>query len=277
MSETHAASYLFGPGSRPDRFAKAVAAGADRVILDLEDAVAAEEKADARAAVRRALAEGLDAPVLVRLNAVDSPWFADDLRALAEAVERGRTGLAGVVIPKLESEAQIARVRETLPADDQYEIIGLIESALGVQRVERLVEAGVSRLAVGAVDLSVDIGGEVQSPLLDAVYARIVLASRAARIAPPLASPPLELRDAEGIETAARRLASMGVTGQLCIHPAQVDPRHRGFAPSSEQIAWARRVLGSVGGSVQVDGQMVDKPVRDRAERILALAERSAA
>lgn len=146
-----------------------------------------------------------------------------------------------------------------------------------MQAVDLLAAAGVARLAVGAVDLSVDLGTEVYSPVLDHIYARVVLASRLAGIGAPIGSPPLDLRAVEAIEAEARRLKSMGIGGQLCIHPAQVPAVHAGFAPTEQQVDWARRVLASEGGSVQVDGQMVDKPVRDRAERIVELAERARA
>jgi len=273
---TDAVSYLFVPGSRADRFEKALGAGPDRVIIDLEDAVDPSEKTDARASIVDAIARGLSAPVLVRINGDDTPWFADDLAALA-AVSREHPGrLAGLVLPKLESERTIGRVREAFGALDGLELIGLIESAVGVQAAEALAASGITRIAVGGVDLSVDLGSEVSSPLLDHVYARMVIASRLAGISAPIGSPPLELRDEEGIEASARRLKSMGVAAQLCIHPAQLAAVHAAFAPTEEEIGWAHRVMASEGASAQVDGQMVDKPVRDRAERILAIAERRA-
>lgn len=275
-----AVSYLFVPGSRADRFEKALASGADRVIIDLEDAVDVAEKDEARRLVCEALSAGLSAPVLIRLNTPGTPWFDEDLRALAEVIAERPGGLAGVVVPKLESGDAVERVREELCAGartGEFEIIGLVESAAGVQAVDMLAAAGVARLAVGAVDLSVDLGTEVYSPVLDHIYSRVVLASRIAGIGAPIGSPPLDLRAVEAIETEARRLKSMGIGGQLCIHPAQVPAVRAGFAPTEQQVDWARRVLASEGGSVQVDGQMVDKPVRDRAERIVELAERDRA
>ena len=106
--------------------------------------------------------------------------------------------------------------------------------------------------------------------IIDFAYAQVVIASRLSGITAPLASPPLGFRDAEAIERNARRLRGMGLGGHLCIHPAQVAPIHAGFEPSSQEIEWATRVIDSVGGAVQVAGEMVDKPVREKAARILA-------
>jgi len=272
---SQAVSYLFVPGSCADRFEKALAAQPDRVIIDLEDAVDPADKGSARDAVVAALRAGLAAPILVRINGDDTEWFEGDLAALGALVHETPGRLAGVVIPKIESVVTIARAREALGADESVEIIGLIESAVGVHAVDELAAGGVSRLAIGGIDLSVDLGSDVVSPLSDYVYAKVVIASRIAGIPAPIASPPLELRDAAGIEAAARRLKSMGVGAQLCIHPAQLGAVHAAFAPTDAEIDWARRVLASEGAAAQVDGQMVDKPVRDRAERIIALAERA--
>ena len=269
-------SYLFVPGSRPDRFEKALTAGADRVIVDLEDAVSPEDKASARDGLCAVLAGGLSGPVLVRVNAADTPWFADDLSALASVLAVRPRALAGVVIPKLEEPQTVARVRAELPLGEG-DVVGLIETAVGVHAADQLAASGVTRLAVGAIDLSVDLGADIDSPVLDATYARLVIASRVAGIDAPLGSPPVDIHDAAAIESAARRLRGMGIGGQLCIHPAQLPAVHAGFAPTVAQVDWARRIVASEGAAVQVDGQMVDKPVRDRAERILAAADRSRA
>ena len=268
-------SYLFVPGSRADRFEKALSAGADRVIIDLEDAVAVADKVPARASLCEALTRGLSGSVLVRVNAADTGWFTDDLAALAQVVSLRPEALAGVVIPKVETANTIEQVRTELSLGADAEIIGLIETAVGVRAAEQLAAAGVTRLAVGAIDLSVDLGTEIESPVLDATYAHVVITSRVAGIAAPLGSPPVEIQEHSSIEAGARRLRSMGIGGQLCIHPAQLDAVHAGFAPTAAQIEWARRIVASAGAAVKVEGQMVDKPVRDRAERILAATERS--
>lgn len=264
-------TYLFVPGSRPDRFEKALSAGADRVIIDLEDAVAPDEKTDARQAVVIALESGLSAPVHVRVNPLDSAWFDDDIDALLSLSKQG-TALSGIVIPKAESPNALRHVCATI--SNELEIIAMIETARGVKLAEEIIALPkISKLALGAVDLSVDLDSSAQSAVIDFAYAQIVFASRLAQKLPPIGSPPLSITDLGGVEAEAHRLRGMGLSGQLCIHPNQIPAIHAGFLPSAADIDWAQQVLDSVGGSVQVDGQMVDKPVRDKAERILARAE----
>ncbi|MBP1327300.1 citrate lyase beta subunit [Leucobacter exalbidus] len=262
-------SYLFVPASRPERFAKALAAGAGQVIIDLEDAVAVEDKDTSLAHLIEALNDGLDTPVHVRINAADSPWFNRDIAALAALTAQGSAGLSGVIIPKAEDAAVLAEVRTALGGD--IELIALVESALGVSRARELAQSPeLSRFAVGAVDLSFDLDVEISSSTIDYAYAALVVESRLAGLPAPIASPPLSLHDTEGNEIDARRLRGMGLTAQLCIHPAQLAPIHAGFLPTAEQFAWARNVLAAEGGASQVGGQMVDKPVQDRARRILS-------
>lgn len=267
-------TYLFVPGSRPDRFEKALSAGADRVIIDLEDAVAADEKQQARENVVRALEAGLSQPVLVRVNPLDSRFFDDDINELRSLSEAGAKSLAGVVFPKAESPIALGHVCTSLASG--LELIAMIETALGVQHVDDIIRLPkITKLALGAVDLGVDLDAQAPSPVIDYAYAKLVFASRLANKLPPIGSPPLSILELDSIEAEARRLRAMGVSGQLCIHPAQVEPLHAGFMPTSDEIVWAQNVIASIGASVQVDGQMVDKPVRDKAERIIARAERA--
>ncbi|ALJ19269.1 HpcH/HpaI aldolase/citrate lyase family protein [Microbacterium sp. No. 7] len=277
-----AISYLFVPASRPDRFEKALASAADAVIVDLEDAVAADEKDVALEHLRAALDGGLSRPVHVRINAADSAWFERDLAALAELPAAARERLAGVLVPKAEDAETIARVHAALSAGpsaaDGTAIIALIESAAGVARTREIAAApGLTRFAVGAADLSFDLDIEIVSSTVDWVYAQLVVESRLAGLAGPIASPPFEIKDLETVEREAVRLRGLGATAQLCIHPGQIAPIHAGFLPSAERVEWARRVVAAAAetdGAAQVDGQMVDKPVRERAERILAQSTR---
>jgi citrate lyase beta subunit len=266
-------TYLFVPGTHPLRFEKALNSGADNVIVDLEDAVSVEEKGQALENTIVELKKGLSRPIFVRLNTIDSPWFDENVNGLVELAESGTTSLKGIVLPKVETAASLESLRALFP--EHIQIVGLVETAVGVHNaVEIAAAAGLTRLAIGAVDLSEDLGAEKDSSIIDFAYAQVVIASRIAKIMPPLASPPMALRDPAAIETNARRLRGMGLGGHLCIHPDQVAPIHAGFAPSSQEINWAARVMDSVGGAVQVDGEMVDKPVRDKAARILAEAGR---
>ena len=262
-------TYLFVPGTHPHRFERALNSGADNVIIDLEDAVSVEEKDQALENTLSSLKAGLSKPVFVRLNTIDSPWFSDNVVELVELAHSGSNSLKGIVLPKVETAASVGSLRGLLP--EHVQIIGLIETAVGVHNAVEIASAeGLTRLAVGAVDLSEDLGAESDSTVIDFAYAQVVIASRLSKIKAPLASPPMALRDPAVIEVNARRFRGMGLGGHLCIHPDQVGPIHLGFAPNKEEIEWALKVDDSVGGAVQVDGQMVDKPVREKAQRILA-------
>lgn len=265
-ASTPSTSFLFVPGTHPERFSKALSSGADEVIIDLEDAVAIEDKDRALENACSALIGNLEGSVYVRVNPVESPWFGRDLQRLATASENGL--LRGVILPKAERAADIERLRDALPP--QIEILALVETAIGVSKVNEISAArGLARIGIGAVDLSFDLDSDTNSALMDTVYAQVTIASRVAGIASPLGSPPITIHDPVTIEESARRLRGFGLGGQLCIHPAQVAPIHAGFAPTNEQVDWAVQVMASVGGAVQVQGQMVDKPVRDKAQRIL--------
>lgn len=268
-------SYLFVPASRPDRYAKALASEAEAVIIDLEDAVATEDKDSALEQWRAAMdSSALSRPVHVRINAADSPWFARDLAALSAISPEARRSLAGVVLPKTERTEDLARVVSALgDAHQGIEVIALIESASGISAARELAAVpGLTRFALGAADLAFDLDVEIGSATVDWVYATLVVESKLAGLIAPIASPTFEIRDTAVVEREAVRLRGLGTTAQLSIHPAQIPAIHAGFLPNAEQIAWARRVMATDGtdGAAQVDGQMVDKPVRDRAARILA-------
>lgn len=268
-------SYLFVPASRPDRYEKALASAADAVIIDLEDAVPTAEKETALEALIAALNNGLSRPIHIRINAADSAWFERDLEALAGLSANARASLVGIIVPKAESPSDLMRVRAA-QGEDGGELIALIESAVGVAAVRDLAAVeGMTRFAVGAADLSFDLDVEIRSSTIDWVYASLVVESRLAGLVGPLASPPFEIKDLDLVKQEAVRLRGLGATAQLCIHPTQLAPIHEGFAPSEESRIWAQNVIDAAqqtDGAAQVDGQMIDKPVRERAERILAQA-----
>lgn len=264
-------SYLFVPGSRPDRFAKALATAADAVIIDLEDAVAPSDKAEARDAVVTSLTEGVERPVYVRINAQGSEHFDRDVQALGQLPERAASSLAGIMLPKAEDPALVSELSSRLGVG----VVALVETAVGVANIAELAAAeGTLRLALGAVDLSHELDAEITSATIDHVYAEMVVRSVLAGIPAPVASPPLSFTDTALVEQDARRLRGLGLTAQLCIHPAQLDPVHEGFLPTQEQIEWAQKIAATTDGASQLDGQMVDKPVQDKAARILELAKR---
>lgn len=267
-----AATWLFVPGSRPDRFAKAVASGADEVICDLEDAVAPDEKEQARADVVAWLRGGGSG--WVRLNAVGTRWHDDDVAALG-----GCAGLRGLVVPKAESPSALAALAAEVPGPDG--LVALVESAVGVLRAADLAACpGVRRLAFGSLDfaLDVDAAGDDDSLLL--ARSTLVLASRAGGRPAPIDGVTTALDDPEAVAADARRARRLGFGGKLCLSPSQVPVVAAQFRPSDSEVDWARRVVAASDGStgvVATDGEMVDRPVLERAQRILAAALRDRA
>ncbi|HTP96395.1 MAG TPA: aldolase/citrate lyase family protein [Burkholderiales bacterium] len=261
-------SYLFVPGDRPERFAKALASAADAVVVDLEDAVAPPAKAAARDAVAALLAAGQAAErIVVRINDEATPWFDADLALLRDG--RART----VMLPKAERAETIARVRAACPG---IAVLPLVESARGVLAAEALAAAdGVQRLVFGTIDYALDM--DLQGPLattvgLDAAASRLALASRAAGRLPPVAGVTVAFADESALRADMERALAHGFAAKLCIHPKQIAPLHALLTPSPDELAWAQRVLAAAeaagGAAVQLDGRMVDKPVIERARRI---------
>lgn len=261
-------SYLFVPGDRPERFDKALAAGAHAVILDLEDAVVPQRKAEARSQLAAWLARA-GAPVFVRVNPEGTPWHEEDC-ALLEA-----PAVRGVMVPKAEDPASLQRLAQRLRA--QQELLPLVETvaghfaALAIASVPR-----VSRLAFGSFDFMADSGIEADGEELDAVRTHLVLVSRRAGVQPPVDGVSLAIDDAVQLATDVRRGRRFGMGAKLCIHPKQVGPVNAGYAPTAQEIAWARKVLDALAagplGAIAVDGKLVDRPIALRAEAILAQA-----
>lgn len=263
-------SALFVPGSRPERFAKALAVGADAVIIDLEDAVQASLKAQARENLRAFLQENPTARVLVRVNGVDHPEHAADLEACS-----GLPGVVGIMLPKAESPGQVQRV-----AACGKPVWPLIESAAGLLAVAGIAACeGVERLTFGGLDLAVDIGMRSGSPAALAVYDQVrlslILHSRVNQLQPPLDTVYPAFEDVEGFAQVIRHGRDMGLVGALCIHPAQVAAVHKALVPTPQEIAWAQGVLeaAAVAGAAafQFEGAMVDAPVLARARYLLAV------
>ena len=262
-------SLLFVPGIRPDRFEAAWNAGADGVILDLEDAVPADRKAAARQAVVSWMSA--DKPVFVRVNGTGTGEFVDDAAAVA------RPGLAGVLLPKAERAEEVAALAGRLP--ETARVIPIVETAAGVWNVLALASAPrVHRLAFGSLDLQRDTGIEGEDIELLYARSRIVLASRVAGIHRPLDGVTTAMDDDARLAADVDRARRLGFGGKLCIHPRQVPAVNLGFAPAEAEIAWARKVLRTAGssgeGAFRLDGEMVDRPVIERAKAILERAGR---
>jgi citrate lyase subunit beta/citryl-CoA lyase len=261
-------SYLFVPGDRPDRFEKARASGAHVAILDLEDAVADGHKDAAREAVAAWLAA--ERPVYVRVNAPHSFWFAQDLAVL------GLPGVAGVLVPKVETAEQLAPVAAALPGDAP--IVPIVESAKGVWGAQAIAEhPRVPRLIFGSWDFQLDVGIAGDSEELLYARSHLVLMSRLAGVLPPVDGVTAALEDPAQLQADIERSRRLGFGGKLCIHPKQIAAVNAGYGPTPDEITWARQIVAataaSESGALRAAGQMVDRPVIERALRIVAEAD----
>jgi citrate lyase subunit beta / citryl-CoA lyase len=258
-------SYLFVPGNRPDRFEKARQSGADAVILDLEDAVQSTHKDLARETVASWLSPTRS--VYVRINAAGTRWFEQDLEVV------GLPGVLGVVLPKAEHPEQIAEVAGHLTGEAH--VLPLLETALGVWNALALAQAQrVERLAFGTVDFQLDTGISGEREELLYARSRLVLASRVASILPLVDGATMTFDDLTRLQDDVAYARRLGFGGKLCIHPRQVELINQGFAPTEAELAWARRVLAAAqatgAGALQLDGELIDRPVVERARLILA-------
>ncbi|WP_375391847.1 HpcH/HpaI aldolase/citrate lyase family protein [uncultured Sphingomonas sp.] len=272
-------SLLFVPGDRPDRFARAVASGADALILDLEDAVVTARKAEARAAVRAYLAPprpGKELLVFVRVNPLDSPFLDDDLAALADARPDG------LVLPKAAGARDVLRLAERL-ALPILPVATETPAAIFALGSYGQAAAHLAGLTWGAEDLPAAIGAaaarEADGGYTDPYRLARSLALFAAHAAgvPAIETVYPDFRDMDGLAAYAARGRRDGFTGMLAIHPAQVAVINAAFTPSADELAQARRVVALFAanpdaGALQLDGRMVDAPHLKAAQRLLARA-----
>ena len=281
---------LFVPGNRPDRVDKAVKTNADAVIIDLEDAVVLTEKEASRSKVRDKILEHAERKIIVRVNSLDSPFFQGDLTEVITG------NLACLMVPKVESAAHVREINENLLKVEKEKgivqgsvsIIPLIESAGAVQNIfqiatEKTEPSRIYCVAFGSADYTLDMGIEITRDGAELSYprSRIAVASRAARIEPPLDTPfMMDLKDMEALKVDAGRAKQLGFQGKLCIHPNQIEPCHAIFSPAKEEILYAEKVVrvfeeaekeGSA--AILLDGKFIDYPVVERARRILKVAE----
>ncbi|GHF79407.1 citrate lyase subunit beta/citryl-CoA lyase [Amycolatopsis bartoniae] len=262
----HSRSLLFVPGHRPDRFAKAAGSGADVVVLDIEDAVGPESKPAAREHIDAWLAGG--GRGVVRVNAAGTPWYDEDLAMLAEHPD------VVIMLPKVTAPHQIAEALSRLASDAR--VLPLVETAAGVLAVDSLLAVpGVLRAVFGNADLGTEIGVAPEERTAFAYpRSRMVMASAALRLPPPIDGVTIRLRSVEAITDDARHALSMGFSGKLCLHPSQVPVVNQIFSPSEYELEWAREVLDAAAdGSIQqLRGQVVGKPMLERARRLLKFA-----
>jgi citrate lyase subunit beta / citryl-CoA lyase len=271
---SEASTLLFVPASRPDRYAKALQSGAGVVIVDLEDAVGPDQKEAARDQITDGfgkLGKEQLSRMVIRINAADSAWHAQDVRFAKDWVRRG---LAGVMLPKADSTATLQALATSL--GPKAEIIPLIESLAGFDALNLMARAPqVARLAFGHLDFQVDLGmrcGPDESELTS-VRLAIVMVSRRAGLPPPADGVTIATDDDEILSADAQRSRRLGFGAKLCIHPSQVARVAQVFAPTASEIEWARRVVDAADTGTAVfklDGRMVDAPVILQARRTLA-------
>lgn len=269
---------LFTPGSRPERFAKAVASGADGVIVDLEDAIGAADKDRVRTEVVAYFKEhgrvAADRPFTsaIRINNLRSPHGLADLDALNAAGVRPEV----VMLSKVESAAEVQQAARKLP--ESVRLICLIETIQGVRRCASIAEASprLAALAFGGLDLSAETGGE---PTWDALlWPRTTMVHACAAVGIlALDQPYIDFANAAGLEQECGQTRPLGFAGKLAIHPAQIDIIRRSYAPTAEQVARARKIVAAYdaakGNVANVDGQMIDAPIYRSAQRVLLRAD----
>ncbi|HEY7039179.1 MAG TPA: CoA ester lyase [Methylomirabilota bacterium] len=274
-------SVLFMPGSNARALEKARTLPADALILDLEDAVAPEAKAEARAQVLAALRAGGYGrrEVIVRVNGPGTPWGADDLNAVAQA------HVDAVLLPKVETAETVSAALARLgPTRDVW---CMLETPRGILNAGSIAAASprVGALVMGTSDLTKDLHARStrdRLPLLASLQL-CVLAARAAGTT-ALDGVHLDLDDEAGFAAVCRQAADLGFDGKTLIHPRQVAAANEAFAPTAGEVDWARRVIAAHAeavaggrGVVVLDGRLVENLHVDDARRVLALAEAIAA
>jgi citrate lyase subunit beta/citryl-CoA lyase len=270
-----ARSFLFAPGSEERKLVRALGSGADAVVADLEDAVAAEEKGAARELATRVLGEvGTEALRLLRVNGVGTEWHDEDLAAV------GGAGLDGIVLPKA-TDAAVRAVGDRVDAP----IVAIVETARGVREAFEIAShEQVAVLLLGAVDLGLDLGLEEREDGQEILFARssLVVDSAAAGLRGPVDRVWVDVRDLEGLARDCAVARSLGFRGKALVHPDQVAPTHEAFAPTASELRRAReivaaydRAVGEGQGVVALDGDMIDAPVAARARELLNDEKRS--
>ncbi|MCL6516413.1 CoA ester lyase [Alicyclobacillus sp.] len=275
-------SWLFVPASDGEKVRKAPGRGADVLLLDLEDGVAEGAKDRARAIVADVLAAPVPVPTYVRINH-PGRWLPEDIEAALSP------HLAGFMLPKAESEDDVRSFLDLLVRaasrrgmeGSRFAILPLVESAAGVENARAIAAASpqVVRLALGAVDLALDLGLEaLDSAILQHARARLVLASRAAGVHPPVDTVDPDFQDLDRFREACATARRMGFAGKLVIHPRQVSIANETFSPTPDEVARARelvavyeRAAAEGTGAVGVDGRMVDRPMYEWARRVLTM------
>ena len=279
-------SLLFAPGNHARRVEKALTLDADIVILDLEDAVATAEKSATREKVVTAFQTPRRALGYVRINAFDTPFCFDDLQAVVAP------GVDGIVLPKVESPAQLVAVDWAIAALERsrglveggIDLMPIVETARGMTGLRDIARAGTRarRLSFGAGDYTLDVGMRwtMEERELDHMRTAIVVESRAAGLEPPVDTVFIRLGQPEPFRRSTELARDLGFQGKLCIHPEQVGPVNEAFTPTDDEVAKSERYVAAFeeaeakgSASIQVDGYFIDYPIVENARRTLRIAE----
>ena len=272
-------SLLFVPAVRPDRFPKALATGADAVCVDLEDGVGFGAKDEARSKAVELLANRSPtrSEVSLRINDANSDLGRRDL----EAVVRAGARPDALMLPKVSGPDEIRAAEAMLSgAFEGLPLIVQIETAAGVANAREIGAASenIAALFFGAIDLSADIGCAVEWDALLHARSEVVLASALAGVS-ALDSPFMDVPALEELAEESRRTRGLGFVGKAAIHPTQVSVIQEAFSPTSEEVAWARRIVEAYekndGGVLLVDGQLIERPVIAGAQRMLQMVVES--
>ena len=280
-------SFLFAPGNHPRKVEKVFQVGADVVILDLEDAVAIAEKPATRATIVDALKKQHRGLGYVRINSLNTEFAWGDFAGVVGP------WVNGIVLPKVETADQLQTAdwvlaqleRENGLEIGNIDLLPIIETGLGLHNIEAIVMAGtrVKRVSFGAGDFTRDMNLVWTGPEQELAYARgrIVLASRAAGIEPPIDSVFIDLKDREHLELSTQKALEFGFQGKLCIHPDQVGLVNDVFTPDAAEVTRAEKIIAAFkeaeaagSASIQVDGYFVDYPIVEKARRVLEISER---
>lgn len=274
MAETIKATrtWLFTPGTRPERFAKAAEVGADSLIIDLEDAVSPADKPHAREeAIKELSTERTGPHRALRINGLDTPAGVSDLQALLES----KAAPDFIVLPKTEGPGHMLILDRLLTAAGRSaRLVGLIESVRGLASVEATAQATprLFGLMLGAADMAADLGAATAWDPLAHVRSRLIAACALAGVA-PIDSPFFDIHDADGLKREVDASKAFGFTSKAAIHPGQVATINAALTPTGDDVTKAKRILdANQGGVGVVDGQMVDEAVARKARRIVAAA-----
>ena len=283
-------TFLCAPGNHPREVEKVFDAGADAVILDLEDAVAISEKAATRSVVVDALQRPRTCRGYVRVNSLDTEFCFGDVEAVVAK------GVDGIILPKVERAADLEKVDWLMSGLEvkagltvgQIDLIPILETGRGIANAREICSAGgrLKRVAFGAGDYTQDMGmdwtpGEIE---IAPAQAEVVLASRINNLEPPLDTVYIHIKDDEGFTSSAKRAKQFGFQGKMCIHPVQVPLANGVFTPTAAEADFSRKVIEAFeaaeaagSASIQLDGYFIDYPIVEKARRVVALADAVAA